>query len=498
MIRAYFTNARSIRNKIHLLEAVVFLENLDIISIVETWAKEEDTLSLKLPEYHMFQNIRKESKGGGVMIYVRESLGAKMREDLMQIGSNQIESVWIELSNKEGNKILWGAFYRPPNSGVDYDRCMLDQIANTCKYNDVVIVGDFNLPLIDWKTEKANNSKGQLFLDTVQDSFLVQHVIEPTRNDNYLDLVFSSNGKYVARAQVGEHLGDSDHSCIRMAVDLNFGYTLSKRNVPCFWRANFERFRSELKEAFNNRPQGQNVEDKWKNIQSKICTAVGHWIPFKKKVDIIKYNPPWFGTEVRCMFKEKQHYFRLYKNTGQLEARQKYEESRRNFKRLVWSKKCEVENRLATNIDKDPKGFFRYVNCKRANKPSVGPLKNRLGNIIDDNNGMAEELNIFFSSVFLSTGRLSELFYSNSDGILNTVDFSRNKVLNAISSLKPTKAPGPDSVYPRFLIEGAEELAEAISSIFDASMRAGEVPSDWIHANVVPIFKKGDRSEPGN
>src|SRR5215813_11252394 len=203
-------------------------------------------------------------------------------------------------------------------------------------------------------------------------------------------------------------------------------------------------------------------------------------------------------TAFRMSLLKPSNYFRLYKNTRQLEARQKYEESRRNFKRLVWSSKCEVENRLAKNIDKDPKCFFRYVNCKRANKPPVGPLKNGTGNIIDDNSGMAEELNIFFSSVFLSTGRLSELFYLNSDGILNTVDFSRDKVLKAICSLKPTKAPGPDSVYPRFLIEGAEELAEALSSIFDSSMRTGVVPRDWRHANVVPIFKKGDRGEPGN
>ena len=82
--------------------------------------------------------------------------------------------------------------------------------------------------------------------------------------------------------------------------------------------------------------------------------------------------------------------------------------------------------------------------------------------------------------------------------MLNMVDFSRDKVLKAIRSLKPTKAPGPDSVYPRFLIEGAIELAEVLSSIFNQSMRTGIVPHDWRSANVVPIFKKGDPGDPGN
>src|SRR5215813_8712498 len=34
--------------------------------------------------------------------------------------------------------------------------------------------------------------------------------------------------------------------------------------------------------------------------------------------------------------------------------------------------------------------------------------------------------------------------------------------------------------------------------MFNASMRSGVIPQDWRNANVVPIFKKGDSSDPGN
>src|SRR5215813_7750205 len=111
---------------------------------------------------------------------------------------------------------------------------------------------------------------------------------------------------------------------------------------------------------------------------------------------------------------------------------------------------------------------------------------------------MAQELNNFFSSVFLNTGKLNGTLYLKGKGMLNMVDFSRDKVLKAIRSLKPTKAPGSDSVYPRYLIEGAFELAEVLSSIFNESMRTGIVPHDWRYANVVPIFNKGDPGDPGN
>ena len=168
-----------------------------------------------------------------------------------------------------------------------------------------------------------------------------------------------------------------------------------------------------------------------------------------------------------------------------------YEEIRRNFKRLVWNSKSELENRLAMNIERDPKSFFRYANRKGANKTLIGPFTSDLGDIIDDDFGMAETLNNFFSSVFLRTGKLRETSYLEENRILNTVDFSVDKVVKAIRSLKPTKAPGPDLVYPRFLIEGGKELAEVLSLMFNASMRSGVIPQDWRCANVVPIFKKG-------
>ena len=39
-----------------------------------------------------------------------------------------------------------------------------------------ILVGDFNYPDVDWSTLSCNSSHSQDFLDTVNDSFLNQHV----------------------------------------------------------------------------------------------------------------------------------------------------------------------------------------------------------------------------------------------------------------------------------------------------------------------------------
>jgi len=57
---------------------------------------------------------------------------------------------------------------------------------------------------------------------------------------------------------------------------------------------------------------------------------------------------------------------------------------------------------------------------------------------------------------------------------------------------------GPDGIHPRVLREMAEELAKPMSIICQQSWLTGEVPDDWRLASVTPIYKKGQKENPGN
>ncbi|CAM4704989.1 unnamed protein product [Lepidochelys kempii] len=57
---------------------------------------------------------------------------------------------------------------------------------------------------------------------------------------------------------------------------------------------------------------------------------------------------------------------------------------------------------------------------------------------------------------------------------------------------------GPDALHPRVLKELADVIAEPLAIIFENSWRSEKVPDDWTKANVVPIFKKGKKENPGN
>ena len=50
-------------------------------------------------------------------------------------------------------------------------------------------MGDINHGHIQWNSLESTGSEDQQFLFLIQDSFLTQHVLEPTRGENVLDIV---------------------------------------------------------------------------------------------------------------------------------------------------------------------------------------------------------------------------------------------------------------------------------------------------------------------
>ena len=71
-----------------------------------------------------------------------------------------------------------------------------------------------------------------------------------------------------------------------------------------------------------------------------------------------------------------------------------------------------------------------------------------------------------------------------------------NGVKKLLSKIDPNKTTGPDGITGRFLKEVADEIAPALTLLFNASLKQVIVPNDWKRAMVDPIYKAGkkDRS----
>ena len=68
------------------------------------------------------------------------------------------------------------------------------------------------------------------------------------------------------------------------------------------------------------------------------------------------------------------------------------------------------------------------------------------------------------------------------------------KLLAFIRSLDANKAHGWDGISIRMVKICEESLLKPLLNIFNHSLATGNFPTDWKKANIVPIYKKGDKS----
>ena len=135
-------NIQSILNKVDLIGSE--LRNFNIICLTETWLGPNTTdEALRIDDYTLYRRDRPTDNHGGVCVYIKEDIYSRRRTDLEL---PHVECVWVEI-NIHHKKILFGTFYRPPNSPAQTLSYIEDSInlALDCNIKDIFVTGDFNL-----------------------------------------------------------------------------------------------------------------------------------------------------------------------------------------------------------------------------------------------------------------------------------------------------------------------------------------------------------------
>ncbi|CAM5151080.1 unnamed protein product [Eretmochelys imbricata] len=180
-------------------------------------------------------------------------------------------------------------------------------------------------------------------------------------------------------------------------------------------------------------------------------------------------------------------------------TREEYKNIARACRNEIRRAKSHLELQLARDVKSNKKGFFRYVGNKKKAKESVGPLMNEGGNLVTEDVEKANVLNAFFASVFINkVSSQTAALGITTWGIDGQPSVEKEVVRDYLEKLDVHKSMGPDELHPRVLKELAAVIAEPLAIIFENPWRTGEVPDDWKKANVVPIFKKGKKEDPGN
>jgi len=297
-----YSNVDSLINKKHELETTLNSLNTkpQIIALTEINYKNKDfnydICELNIPGYVIYHNIQNKDERG-VAIYVSSDL----ESIFLKSASSGPEFVFIKVELHKGHYVTLGNIYRSPNSTqeVDIKLCKeLECIVNEVK-KDLIIVGDFNFPEIDWDLHHSiNNSVGSTaFLNTLQKLLLLQHVNFPTRargsdTPHTLDLVITDSQSINNIASLAP-LGKSDHSTL--IIETNFlsndspaeqkynynkgDYTSLRSYVDSDWDKEFAVVDFE-------------IEAIWNILYTKIDDGMKQFIPITSRFHSTKWKRP--------------------------------------------------------------------------------------------------------------------------------------------------------------------------------------------------------------
>ncbi|VDL97188.1 unnamed protein product [Schistocephalus solidus] len=216
-LKFMYSNAQSMLSKFDEMQIQVCDLSPDVIFLTETWLSYYvDDREFTIPGYQLFRRDREGHQGGGIVTYVKH--GLLVSEKTEQFACS-FEAIWLTIKVPRSHSLEVLTVYRPPRSDFEADAYLLEELERFASRSDVLIMGDFNAPLIDWSSVHARSPElvfDRRLLDMTLRSFLTQHVLFPTRvregqQSNCLDLVFTKSLDSIDEVQSLPPLGRSDH-----------------------------------------------------------------------------------------------------------------------------------------------------------------------------------------------------------------------------------------------------------------------------------------------
>ncbi len=194
---------------------------------------------------------------------------------------------------------------------------------------------------------------------------------------------------------------------------------------------------------------------------------------------------------------------RLFNKARKFKRQSDWAEFRKHRKLLQKKIRHSYWNYIAQLVDpekdQDKKSFWKYIKSLNKDKTGTSPLKDS-GILHTDSQAKAEILSRQFESVFTEEDldHMPQLPQDKQQPSMSPIQVTTNGVEKLLRNLDPKKATGPDNVPIRILKEIAPTIAPILTTIYQKSLDTGHVPKDWLQANIVPIYKKKDRTMASN
>jgi hypothetical protein len=477
--------------------------------LTETWLKPEILSSEVLPsKYTIYRRDRTDRRGGGVLVAVDSTIASDFIQPEVQY---DIEFICVKL-HLPGFFLYITCSYIPPSSESSVYSQHLSAIKTVFNLlsdrDQFIVLGDFNIPDCNWTPSPEEYSllpsqQHDLF-DGLFDMSLsqVNHVLNSMKRS--LDLCFVSDPSKVIlnRAQPLSVPEDPYHPTLEVNFDLGY-YSLTNSNtnskrVRCFRKADFLLLNNLISNFdWSNLHLCTDMAVAIKVFYSTINSFFDICVP--RFYPTASSKPPWFTKELSRLKNLKNALFKKYKLKHSSLFFSRYLTARSNF--TVLNAKCYKNylNRCRAQFFQNPKQFYNFVNMKR--KSAAFPCKLEFENAIaDTDQAMADMFARFFQTTYLPATHNTQSYPYNipcSNGIFTPL-LNESSIARDLHLVTPLYSPGPDGIPACVLRFCANSLSKPLLKLFSLSLETSFFPSIWKESFIIPLLKKGSKSDATN
>ena len=138
-------------------------------------------------------------------------------------------------------KLKIGVVYRPPSTPTEVSLELFKNLTLVAKDAPcLLLLGDFNLPCINWQTLESSSRVGQTFLLFCSKHNLTQFVKEPTNDKHILDLLLVTITDLVLEVSNLLPLSNSDHCTVFAELNISTEQVRNKTCKPAYSEADYE------------------------------------------------------------------------------------------------------------------------------------------------------------------------------------------------------------------------------------------------------------------
>ena len=384
---------------------------------------------------------------------------------------------------------------------------------NFCSYlNDIltlniktILLGDFNLPDINWDSLSGQSSHSSIICELIFKFNLAQFVTTPTHvQGNILDLVLCNDINLIHDLKVHNSEQSqlaSDHFKIKFSIPCS---NPPKQKVTSsfafdYSKADWDGLSSHLLDFdFSPFYLTSDLDTVWTCLKQILIDSATLFIP-KFKIRSTS-NPKWFTPAIRhdlnCIHTlhriNKKHPTQI--NTLKLAKA----EFRLQFKTA--SAKSNYESKLvhcfAHNNSNKIYNYIKSLSSQKSFPPSM-----HLGStIVSTDIEKATLFNNYFHSVFSTTPFVLPPISSlpTPSTTLSDISITESDVFEALQSIDPTKATGPDGIGPHLLKFCSAAICSPLLHLFTQCVAQQNIPSEWRIHCITPVYKSGDKAAINN